>query len=53
VSGAAGACARGGPLGLGLGLAPVRPDHHDHVPAVLLGLCLDEAKLLDITGQLL
>jgi len=28
----------------------VRPDDHDHVPAVLLGLRFDEAKFLDITG---
>src|SRR5262249_61676619 len=36
---------------LGVALLPVRPDHHDHVPPVLLGLRLDEAELLDVAGQ--
>src|SRR5215471_1862547 len=40
-------------LGLALGLLPVRADHHDHVPPVLLRLRLDEAKLGDVVGQLL
>jgi hypothetical protein len=31
----------------------VRPDHHDHVPAVLLRRSLHEAKVLDIPGQAL
>jgi hypothetical protein len=29
----------------------MRANHHDHVPAVLLRLRLDEAKLLDVAGQ--
>jgi hypothetical protein len=31
----------------------VRTDDHDHVPAVLLGLSLNEAEFLDVAGQLL
>jgi hypothetical protein len=31
----------------------VRPDHHDHVAAVLLRRGFDEAKLLDVTSQAL
>src|ERR1700722_14186331 len=38
---------------LGLALPAVRSDHHDHVPAVLLGLSLDEAQFLDVTGEAL
>src|SRR5690606_24517175 len=45
------ACSRA--LGPGLGLLLVRPDHHDHVPAVLLRLGLDEAQLLDVLGEAL
>ena len=29
----------------------MRTDHHDHVPAVLLGLRLDKAQFLDVTGK--
>jgi hypothetical protein len=29
----------------------VRADHHDHVPAILLGLRLDEAKFLDVASE--
>jgi hypothetical protein len=29
----------------------VRPDNHDHIPAVLLRLGLDEPELFDISGQ--
>src|SRR5260370_21605954 len=36
-----------------VGLALVRPDHHDHVPAVLLRRGLDEAEFLDVAGQAL
>src|SRR5579875_2536539 len=36
-----------------LGLLAVRPDHHDHVPAVLLRLRLDEPELLHVFGELL
>jgi len=36
---------------LRLGLLAERPDHHDHVPAVLLRLRLDEAEFLDVAGQ--
>jgi hypothetical protein len=31
----------------------VRTDHHDHVPAVLLGLRFDEAKFLDVPRKAL
>jgi hypothetical protein len=40
-------------LGLTLALPAVRADDHGHVPAVLLGRGLDEAKLLDIAGKTL
>jgi hypothetical protein len=36
-----------------VGFPLVRPDHHDHVAAVLLRRGFDEAKLLDVTGQAL
>jgi len=42
-----------GTLGSGIALPAVRTDDHGHVPAVLLGLGLDEAKLLDVTGEAL
>jgi len=29
----------------------MRPDHHDHVPAVLLRLGLDETQFLDVAGE--
>ena len=31
----------------------MRPDNHDHVAAVLLGLGFDEAEFLDVAGQAL
>src|SRR5689334_16780442 len=34
-------------------LLPVRTDHHDHVPTVLLGLRLHEAELFNIAGETL
>src|SRR5881394_298599 len=34
-------------------LLPVRTDHHDHVPPVLLGLRLDEAELFNVAGETL
>src|SRR4051794_30821299 len=43
----------GARLGLGLGLLLVRPDHHDHVAAVLLGRGLDVPELLDVAGEAL
>jgi len=36
---------------LRLCLLAQRSDHHDHVPAVLLRLRLDEAEFLDVAGQ--
>jgi hypothetical protein len=36
-----------------IGLALVRPDYHDHVPAVLLRRGLDEAEFLYVAGQAL
>jgi hypothetical protein len=42
-----------GTLGSGIALPAVRADDHGHVPAVLLGLGFDEAKLLDVTGEAL
>ncbi len=39
------------PGGLRVSLLLVRADHHDHVPAVLLGLRLNEAKFLDVAGE--
>src|SRR5262249_24614365 len=41
------------PFRLGLALPAVRPDDHDHVAAVLLGLGLDEAKFLDVCSEAL
>src|SRR4051794_10172836 len=38
-------------LDLGLGLLLVRPGHHDHVPAVLLGVRLDEAEVGHVLRQ--
>jgi len=29
----------------------VRADHHDHVPAILLGLRLDETKFLHVSSE--
>jgi hypothetical protein len=29
----------------------MRPNYHDHIPAVLLRLGLDETQFLDIAGQ--
>jgi hypothetical protein len=34
-------------------LLPVRTDHHDHVPPVLLGLRLHEAELFHVPGETL
>src|SRR5580658_5575539 len=39
------------PDGPCLSLLAVRPDHHDHVPAILLGLRLNETKFLDVTSE--
>src|SRR5277367_30918 len=39
--------------GLALDLLPVWSEHHNHVPAVLLGLGLDEPEFLDVVRQLL
>jgi hypothetical protein len=36
-----------------LALLPVRADHHDHVPPVLLGLRLHEAELFNVSGETL
>jgi hypothetical protein len=46
-----GACPVLGPNRFDVRLLAMRPDDHDHVPAVLLGLRFDEAQFLDITGQ--
>ena len=40
-------------LGHGLGLLLGRPEHHDHVAAVLLGGRLDGAQLEDVLGEAL
>jgi hypothetical protein len=48
--GSTGAGAGRAALGLVVGLALVRPDHHDHVAAVQLGLRLDETQFLDVLG---
>ena len=45
--------ARHAAFGLCLALPAVRPDNHDHVAAVLLGLGLDEAELLDVAREAL
>jgi hypothetical protein len=46
-------CVTGRPLGARLALSPVRPDHHDHVAAVLPGLRFHESQFLDVTGEAL
>ena len=42
-----------GPFSPGLTLPAVRPDNHDHVAAILLGLGLDEAEFLDVARKAL
>src|SRR5690554_7542553 len=39
------------PLDLGVGLLAVRPQHHDHVAAVLFRCRLDEPQLLNVVRQ--
>src|SRR5256885_17061095 len=42
-----------GPFSLSLTLPAMRPDNHDHVATILLGLGLDEAEFLDVRRQAL